>query len=216
MSKKLILMHFLALVILCSCSKKNNNEQTPEPAKEKIVELSTSFGKIYIWLFKQTPLHRNNFLGLADTGFFNNTTFHRIVPNFVIQGGDPNTKDDNPNNDGQGGPGYTIPAEIDSSKFKHVYGAVGAARLSDAVNPSRASSGSQFYIVIPKAGTPNLNGAYTVFGQVISGMSVAETIVAQPRNVNDRPITNILMQVKVIEKTLEQLKGEFDFTPPNF
>ena len=157
------------------------------------------------------PKHRNNFLALADTNYFDGTTFHRIVPNFVIQGGDPNSKDSIASNDGQGGPDYTIPAEIiDTGKFKHTYGAIGAARTD---NPEKASSGSQFYIVIPKAGTPSLNGNYTVFGTVIKGMDVAEKIVAQPRDVNNRPKTNITMDVNVIEKTLDQLKTEFNFTP---
>jgi len=214
--KKFALPVLYCLLLLASCTKKdNNNNEQPKVDTEKIIEVTTTFGKMHFWLYKQTPIHRNNFFALADTGFFNNTNFHRIVPNFVIQGGDPNSKDANPSNDGQGGPGYTIPAEIDSAKFKHVYGAIGAARLGDAVNPARASSGSQFYIVIPKAGTPNLNGAYTVFGQVIGGINVAETIVVQARNSSDRPLTDIKMQVKVIEKTLAEIKAEFGFTPPD-
>ncbi|MFI5220942.1 MAG: peptidylprolyl isomerase [Bacteroidia bacterium] len=179
---------------------------------EKIIEIKTSFGSMYMWLYKQTPLHRANFLALADTNFFDSTTFHRIVQNFVIQGGDPNSKDKDTTNDGTGGPPWTIPAEINATKFKHVYGAVGAARDN---NPAKASNGSQFYIVIPTAGTPSLNGAYTVFGQIIKGMDVANLIVAQPNNpTNNRPYQDIKMVVKILDKTLDQIKTEYNYTPP--
>ena len=207
-------LSILLILIAIACTKPKTKVE-PEPAPiiptEKIVMLKTSFGNMYIWLYKETPLHRKNFLALADTNYFDNSTFHRIVPGFVIQGGDPNSKDADTTNDGSGGPGYTIPAEIiDTGRFKHTYGALGAARTN---NPAKASSGSQFYIVIPKAGTPNLNGNYTVFGTVIKGMDVAEKIVVQPRNSKDRPYTNITMDIDIIEKTLDQLKTEFNFTP---
>lgn len=205
--------NFTILLILfaIACTKpKTKVEPAPVIPTEKIVQLKTSFGTMYIWLYKETPLHRKNFLALADTNYFDSTTFHRIIPEFVIQGGDPNSKDADPLNDGNGGPNYTIPAEIDSAKFKHVYGALGAARTD---NPLKESSGSQFYIVIPKIGTPLLDGKYTVFGIVIKGMDVAEKIVVQPRNSKDRPYTNITMDIDIIEKTLDQLKTEFNFTP---
>lgn len=207
---KKILLACLVCIALFNACKKDDDKPEPVPT-EKIVEIRTSFGYMYIWLYKETPLHRNNFLALADTGYFDSTTFHRIVTDFVIQGGDPNSKDDNPNNDGQGGPGYTIPAEIDSSKFKHKYGAVGAARTN---NPAKASSGSQFYIVLPKDGTPHLDGNYTVFGEVMKGMEVAALIVKQPKNTaNDRPTQDIKMDVNILEKTLQQMKDEYDFVP---
>ncbi len=201
---------FILITIACA---KPKAKVEPEPVipTEKIVQLKTSFGTMYIWLYKETPLHRKNFLALADTNYFDGSTFHRIVPGFVIQGGDPNSKDEDTLNDGSGGPGYTIPAEIiDTGKFKHTYGALGAARTN---NPLKESSGSQFYIVIPKNGYPSLNGNYTVFGTVIQGMDIAEKIVVQPRNSNNRPYTNISMDIDIIEKTLDQLKTEFNFTP---
>lgn len=165
---------------------------------------------MYMWLYNETPLHKANFLKLADTGFFDSITFHRIVPNFVIQGGDPNSKDSDPTNDGNGGPGYTIPAEI-TTALKHTYGAVGAARLPNNVNPQRESSGSQFYIVVNPSGTSNLNGDYTVFGKILSGMTAATAIVAQPRSATDRPLTDIKMDVNVVTKTRAQLRTEFNF-----
>lgn len=210
--KKIILFTALFTTFF-SCTKETVK---PTETTEKVVEIKTSFGNMYMWLYKETPLHRANFLALADTNFFDNTTFHRCVTNFVIQGGDPNTKDSNPSNDGSGGPGFTIPAEIDTtnSKLRHVYGAVGAARLPDANNPKRASSGSQFYIVLPTAGTPNLNGAYTVFGRIIKGMDVAAIIVKQPQNTsNNRPNVDIKMDVNILDKTLTEMQTEYNFVP---
>ncbi len=209
----------LSATLLFGCSKeetKTTTNNADTTTKEKVIEIKTSFGSMYMWLYKETPLHRANFLALADTNFFDNTTFHRCVSNFVIQGGDPNSKDADITNDGSGGPGFTIPAEIDSSnkKLLHTFGAVGAARLGDAQNPTKASSGSQFYIVLPTAGTAFLNGNYTVFGRIIKGMDVAAVIVKQPQNAsNNRPNTDIKMDVNVLTKTLQQLKDEYNFVP---
>jgi cyclophilin family peptidyl-prolyl cis-trans isomerase len=211
--KNTFLIPFIVLLGLISCKKDSTPEAQPVPT-EKIIEIKTSFGSMYMWLNKETPLHRANFLALADSNYFDSTTFHRIVQNFVIQGGDPNSKDADTTNDGYGGPPWTIPAEIDTPALKHVYGAVGAARLPDSVNPSRASNGSQFYIVIPPAGTPSLDGKYTVFGKIIKGMDVATTIVMQPNNPsNNRPYKDIKMDVNVLDKTLQQLKDEYNFVP---
>lgn len=205
-------LFFIAGVTITSCKDDKDEVSTPTaPADtvEKIIEIKTDFGNLYMWLYKETPIHRNNFLGLADTGFFDMTTFHRCVPGFVIQGGDPNTKDNDSTNDGSGGPGYTLPAEINASLLKHTFGAVGAARTN---NPQKASSGSQFYIVLPQAGTPSLDNNYTVFGKIIKGMDVALQIVAQPQNPsNNRPYTQIKMDVNVIQKTRAQLRSEFNF-----
>jgi cyclophilin family peptidyl-prolyl cis-trans isomerase len=203
---------FLSIVLLLSCTTgKEITPPTIEP-KEDIIELETSYGKMYIWLYKATPLHRENFLKLAKEGFYNQTTFHRIIPDFMIQGGDPLSKDSDPSNDGTGGPGYTIPNEIRDS-IKHDKGCIAAARLSDNVNPSKASSGSQFYISVSKDGTAQLDGKYTVFGQVMKGVEYADEIVKQPRDNKDRPNTDIKMTVKVIQKSLAEIKEEFGYTP---
>jgi len=225
--KKIIYACFAIVLIIAACKKEDSSDDqnttagttsttattsttgNTEPT-EKIIEIKTSFGTMYMWLYKETPLHRDNFLKLADSGYFDSTTFHRCVENFVIQGGDPNTKDADSTNDGYGGPDYTIPAEIDATKLKHTYGAVGAARDN---NPEKASNGSQFYIVIPKSGTPNLNGNYTVFGKIIKGMDIAEQIVKQPKNPAGRPYTDVRMDVNVLEKTLQQLQDEYNFVP---
>lgn len=200
---------FTAVILLLALScKKTDNKETP--AYEDIIEIKTSFGTMHMWLYKQTPLHRKNFLDLTRNGFFDSTTFHRIISGFVIQGGDPNSKDTIAANDGSGGPGYTIPAEITDS-LTHKYGAVGAARDN---NPAKASNGSQFYIVVDPNGEPGLNKNYTVFGMVFSGMDIAKTIAVQPKDTKDRPKTNILMDVNIVQKTAEQLKSEFGFIVP--
>lgn len=109
-------------------------------------EIETSYGRMVLRLYDETPLHRDNFAKLVDEGFYDNTTFHRVITNFMIQGGDPNSKDEDPLNDGMGGPGYTTPAEFNPMLF-HKRGALAAARTGGPENPDRESSGSQFYIV---------------------------------------------------------------------
>ena len=141
----------------------------------QVVVLETAQGTIVIRLRDDAaPKTCANFRKLVRNGFYNGTYFHRVIPNFMIQGGDPNTKNADPGDDGQGGPNYTIPAEI---KLKHVRGAVATARIGDDVNPKRDSSGSQFFIDLKDL--PSLDaGGYTVFGEVISGMETADKIVA--------------------------------------
>jgi cyclophilin family peptidyl-prolyl cis-trans isomerase len=205
------LMFVLFTVWGCKDEDKKKEDPTPKIPTEKIVELSTDYGDIYIWLYKETPLHRNNFLRLIDSGFLQSTEFHRVIKNFVIQGGDPLSKDSIRTNDGTGGPGYTIPAEIDSTKFKHKYGALAAARIGDATNPLRASSGSQFYIVVNKNSQKSLDGAYTVFGEVIKGMTTADSISFVPKNGSDLPNKRIPVSFKILEKTKAQIEAEFGF-----
>jgi peptidyl-prolyl cis-trans isomerase B (cyclophilin B) len=136
-----------------------------DTSKSYSATIVTDKGEIELDLFlKDAPLTVNNFVYLSESGFYSGLTFHRVVPNFVIQGGDPLGS-------GTGGPGYTVPAEI---RKPHPKGALATARQGDAVNPRRASSGSQFYITLKQ--TPHLNDAYTVFGQVTSGMEVVESI----------------------------------------
>lgn len=143
----------------------------------KLVVIETDAGEIVIRLNdEKAPLHSQNFRKLATEGFFDSTTFHRVVPGFIIQGGDPFSKDNDPTNDGRGGPGYTIPAELG---LPHLRGSVGAARQGDAINPERRSNGSQFYICL--APQPQLDKmGYTIFGEVVEGMDVVDKIAAMP------------------------------------
>lgn len=136
-----------------------------DTARSYSAVIHTSKGDITCALnYKEAPLSVTNFIQLAHGGFYNGLSFHRVVPRFVIQGGDPDGT-------GSGGPGYTMPAEI---KLSHEQGALAWARLPDHVNPQKRSSGSQFYITLEK--TPHLDGGYTVFGQTISGMDVVKKI----------------------------------------
>jgi len=159
---------------------------------EEIAVIETTMGKIEVKFFPDVaPGHVKNFKELANKGFYNGTTFHRVIPGFMIQGGDPNTKDGDKSNDGMGGPGYSIKAEFNG--LKHRRGILSMARSG---HPD--SAGSQFFIVVKDAFF--LDGRYTVFGQVTSGMDVADKIVSAPRDGNDNPHTRIEMKKVSIEK----------------
>ena len=144
-------------------------------AGQDAVVLETVLGNIVIKLADaDAPKTAANFRKLVAEKFYDGTCFHRVIPGFMIQGGDPNSRDADPSNDGIGGPGYTVPAEI---KLKHLRGSVATARQGDQVNPKRDSSGSQFFIDL--APQPSLDaGGYTVFGEVISGMETVDKIAA--------------------------------------
>ncbi|MBT3302478.1 MAG: peptidylprolyl isomerase [Bacteroidetes bacterium] len=204
----------LALLVFITFAIQINVSKAQTAKQFELVQISTDFGDIVIWLYDQTPIHKSNFLKLAKEGFYNGTTFHRIINNFMVQGGDPNSKGSDPSKIGGGGPGYTLKAEIMPS-LTHTYGTVAAARMGDQMNPERRSSGSQFYIVDNKQGTPHLNGAYTVFGKVISGMNAVETISVQPKGQRDMPTKNIVMkEVKVLSLTKADLKTKYNFVVP--
>ncbi|AMR28597.1 peptidylprolyl isomerase [Hymenobacter psoromatis] len=200
---------FLCLLMLLSLAAQAA-EKPHKSKKDEVVTITTSLGVIRLILFSDTPLHRANFLKKAQNGFYNGTTFHRVVPNFMVQGGDPNTKDSDPANDGQGPPNdTTIPAELVAG-HRHDYGAVAAARSADFVNPQRASNSSQFYLVDNHQGTHFLDGQYTIFGQVISGLEVLDKIAALPRDRRDRPTSDLKMTMtveKLKKKKITELYG---------
>ena len=154
------------------------------------VTIKTKFGEMELVLFPAlAPRHVESFVSLAQKGFYNGTIFHRVITGFMIQGGDPHTKDPSKREaHGTGGPGYTLPAEF--SKIRHEPGIVSAARTAD---PN--SAGSQFFIMVGTA--PHLDGQYTVFGEVVSGMDVANEIVRQPRDHRDNPLERIEITVEV-------------------
>jgi len=158
---------------------------------EEVGVIETNLGTIVVRFYDQdAPKTVANFKKLARASFYNGTTFHRIVPRFVIQGGDPNSKDSDRANDGQGGPGYTVPAEI---KRLHKRGALATARLGDQVNPKKDSSGSQFFICLTDL--PSLDrGGYTVFGEVIEGMEVVDKIAAVKTDPRDNPVDPVVMK----------------------
>ena len=166
---------------------------------EDIVVIETDFGKIQFGLFKDAaPLNVESIVKLVKKDFYNGTTFHRVVPDFVIQGGDPLTKDNNPANDGTGGPGYYIKDEY-TKDLKHLTGTVALAKAADNQN------GSQFYICLKTLDF--LDGKYTIVGQVIEGMDVVNKIAQVKTDRNDRPIVNVTMK-KVYLKEKEDTKEE--------
>lgn len=262
----------LPLLFACGTGSKTNSEEGP------LVIISTELGDIQIRLYNETPLHRDNFLKLVKEGYYDGLLFHRVIKNFMIQGGDPDSRGAAAEVKlGNGGPGYTLEAEIKPGLF-HKKGALAAARTSDQVNPERRSSGSQFYIVqgevftpeklativerknYEKAGkifrhmyqekadsirtlqqegkqeeftqmlerleneakviadnekytfsdeqkaayttlggTPHLDGAYTVFGEVVKGMEVIDAIANAQTNPDDRPLKDLVMEMEIID-----------------
>jgi peptidyl-prolyl cis-trans isomerase B (cyclophilin B) len=211
---KKILLTAVGCLLMVTAIAQNRN-------KDKVV-ITTEYGKIVLALYENTPKHRDNMFKLIKQKFYDSTLFHRVIPNFVVQGGDPDSKRATSGQAlGDGDVGYRIPAEINIVDF-HQRGAVGMARDN---NPEKASSGCQFYIVVGKkytdeelnkisertgrkftpqqrniyknkGGTPHLDGNYTVFGIVEEGMEVVDKIAAEERNPADRPLKDIKM-VKV-------------------
>lgn len=209
---------FLLSLLLCLTLSAKKDKQTR-------VELFTSKGSIVIKLYNETPIHRDNFIKLVKEGYFNELLFHRVIEDFMIQGGDPDSRDAAPGKLlGEGDPGYTLPAEIKFPQIYHKRGVLAAAREGDQTNPERRSSGSQFYIVWGKTfsrediekvaahverttgyimpeelknyymhygGTPHLDGAYTVFGEVVKGLEVVNAIQQVATDRNDRPLEDI-------------------------
>jgi peptidylprolyl isomerase len=264
----------LTSILVVACGNAQDNVD-----KRPVVLIKTEFGNMKVALCNETPKHRDNFLKLAREGYFDGLLFHRVIKEFMIQGGDPDTRNAPPDQKfGNGGPGYVIDNEI-NPKLLHKKGALAAARQGDQINPQKKSSGSQFYIVqglvlpvnnllaledegnqklaqrimnqmassksdslkfyqqtnnknafdqlvaklqaaamdsakrtpfklteIQKqiyttiGGTPHLDGNYTVFGEVIEGLSVIDLIAAQPTGPNDRPVNDIKMEIVVIKE----------------
>ena len=162
--------------------------------EEPVFDIVTNLGTIKVKLYAQTPIHRKNFAKLAYTGFYDGVLFHRVINGFMIQGGDPNSKDPELKAQyGKGGPGYTLPAEF-IPEYKHKKGALAAARLGDAANPLKESSGSQFYLVQDEKNCAALDGEYTVYGQTIAGIEVIDKIAAVATDQRDLPLSAVRIQ----------------------
>jgi len=220
--KKIFLLLFASILFTSSCAKRNNNEP--------VFKIKTTEGTIVVKLYAETPLHRDNFKKLVDAKLYEGVLFHRVIKDFMIQAGDPDSKNAVPKAMlGSGDVGYTVPAEIVFPKYYHKKGALAAARQGDDVNPERASSGCQFYIVKGKVftdaelnaleqkkgikyteqqradyktigGTPHLDGAYTVFGEVIDGIEIASNISLVKTGKYDRPLEDIrILKIKRIK-----------------
>jgi peptidyl-prolyl cis-trans isomerase B (cyclophilin B) len=180
----------LGIGLICSLGLLLWTPPSTAEAPPKAV-IKTKFGDMELELFPdKAPKHVENFVKLAKSGFYNGAIFHRVIPNFMVQGGDPNTKGEDKSTYGMGGPGYNIDAEFNDTP--HMRGILSMARSRD---PN--SAGSQFFIMVGNA--PHLDGQYTAFGKVVKGMEVADKIVAQPRDSRDNPLERIEMTIKVIE-----------------
>jgi len=209
--------------------KRKSTERTisVDPPTACLVEIQTAYGNMLVKLHDASPKHQDNFTKLVEEGYYDSLLFHRVIENFMIQGGDPQSKGAAEGQTlGSGGPGYTIPAEFADS-LVHVKGALAAARTGDAVNPQRRSSGSQFYIVhgqpvteqqlnqiearkgirystqqreayLSNGGTPFLDHEYTVFGQVVDGLEVIDRLAAVATDGRDRPKEDVIMRIRLV------------------
>ena len=168
---------------------------------EPVFDIVTNLGTMKIKLYSKTPKHRENFAKLAISGYYDGLLFHRVINGFMIQGGDPFTKDTSMvAKYGTGGPGYTVPAEF-IPEYTHKKGALAAARRGDAANPMKESSGSQFYIVQDANACAALDGDYTVFGETIEGLDVIDKIAAVETNSRDLPLNPVkIISIKYDEK----------------
>ncbi len=224
------------IVLFASCSGSNTDtsalmselkSSNMEDARKKVL-IETSMGNMTIELFNETPKHRDNFIKLVEEAYYDGTLFHRVINQFMIQGGDPDSKNAEPGQQlGVGGPDYTIEAEIVDGLF-HKKGALAAARQGDQVNPEKRSSGSQFYIVHGRVfsheelkmfeersdklfsteqlkvyttigGTPHLDGDYTVYGMVVDGLEVIDKIAAVETDRHNRPLEDISVKMTILD-----------------
>ena len=225
--RKKILSLFITFFSIVHIVYAENDSKTNDKKMDSstYVLISTNLGDIKIKLYDETPQHKANFIKIIKDGVLDSTLFHRVIPEFMIQGGDPTSKNAQPGQPlGMGSLGYRVPAEFNKN-FIHKRGALAAARDN---NPAKASSSCQFYLVQGKkysrqdltvlaqrtnnswteeqlkiyeeiGGTPFLDMNYTVFGEVVSGLEVIDKIVAQPRDGNDRPTTDVRMKVTIVE-----------------
>lgn len=193
-----------ALTSACTCSGHKQEEQEENTTfMEPLYDINTTMGTIRVKLYAKTPKHRANFEKLAGERFYDGLLFHRVINGFMIQGGDPLTRDTSKVDlYGTGGPDYTVAAEF-VPEYRHLKGALAAARKGDMVNPTKASSGSQFYIVQDERSCAQLDEQYTVFGQTVEGFEVIDAIAGVETNYRDLPLTpvRILSVVKVVSES---------------
>jgi peptidyl-prolyl cis-trans isomerase B (cyclophilin B) len=220
--KKFIIMKKVILLLLVAFVSFGTSTYSQDKKDDKQIKviIHTAYGDMTAVLYNETPQHRDNFIKLINEGWYENSPFHRIIQGFMIQGGQ--------NADGRLDPGYTIPAEFVPGKF-HKKGALAAARMPDNVNPEKASSGSQFYIVQGKVlteqelnmyasrynlhftseeldayttvgGTPHLDGDYTVFGEVIDGFDVIDAIASVNTGKGGKPLQPVTMTIEIVEE----------------
>ncbi|MGN1219850.1 MAG: peptidylprolyl isomerase [Candidatus Cryptobacteroides sp.] len=194
-------------------SLKTALEMERQRMEEPMFDIVTNMGTMRIKLYSKTPKHRENFVKLVAEHYYDSLLFHRVIDGFMIQAGDPYTRDTSKVAlYGQGGPDYTIPAEF-VNEYWHKKGAIAAARKGDMANPKKASSGSQFYIVQDENNCLHLDGQYTIFGETIEGLDVIDKIAKVPTDRYDRPLEDVrIITVKPVEVQIPDVVSETDST----
>jgi cyclophilin family peptidyl-prolyl cis-trans isomerase len=191
--KRIIFLSFILFVMMNPAS---NGQTGSTSVKNVKFVIHTQLGDMKGFLYNETPKHRDNFVKLVKSGFYDGTLFHRVILGFMIQGGDPDSKKAKPGQQlGSGDLGYTISAEF-NPKLTHKRGALAAARTE---NPTKASSASQFYIVEPEKGAHFLDNNYTVYGEITEGLDVITKIASVKKDPSDRPLEDIKMTIKIVE-----------------
>lgn len=187
----LVLMLLFAVSVQAETKNKKYSKGEIKKMSETKAVIETKFGSIELKFFPEVaPNHVSNFIELAKKGFYDGATFHRVIPGFMIQGGDPNTTSPDKSKHGMGGPGHTVKAEFNEKLHKR-----GILSMARAASPD--SAGSQFFICVADA--PFLDKQYTVFGEVVSGLEAVDKIVSQPRDARDNPNDRIEMKVRIVE-----------------
>ena len=204
-SMKRIVLIIAAAFAIASCACRNESEQAAETQTEMentqiaepMFDMVTSHGTMRIKLYSMTPKHRDNFVKLVNEKYYDGLRFHEVIEGFMIQGGDPYSRDTSKVDLwGQGGPNYTVPAEF-VNQYWHKKGAIAAARKGDMANPTKASSGSQFYIVHDENACLHLDGQYSIFGEVVEGLDVIDKIATVETDYYDRPMEDVMI-IKVV------------------
>jgi cyclophilin family peptidyl-prolyl cis-trans isomerase len=205
----IILASAVALLASCSCGRGtkeasdaelNDSTKTAMEMKrleEPVFDIVTTHGTMRVKLYNKTPKHRDNFAKLVGEKYYDGVRFHRVIEGFMIQTGDPFSRDTSKIDAwGTGGPDYTVPAEF-VNEYWHKKGALAAARKGDMANPKKASSGSQFYIVHDENACLHLDGQYSIFGEVIEGLDVIDKIAVVPTDMYDRPYEDVIIETIV-------------------
>ena len=202
--KRSFFLIILTLVIFVA----HGQEQSDDT--DYLITINTDYGKIKLILFDDTPLHKENFIALTKAEVYDHLIFHRVINHFMIQTGDPRTRKQAINYDPR-----VIQAPITAEILPHhlhVHGAIGTARKGDQVNPERKSNSTQFYIIQNRKGAHHLDGKYTVFGQVMSGFEVIDSIATQPTTEKDVPIENIIINIDIDQVSRSDIEKFYNFT----
>jgi cyclophilin family peptidyl-prolyl cis-trans isomerase len=221
----IIIASMSALLSSCSCGNNNKGaadaelndstktaiEMANKRIEEPVYEIKTTHGTMKVKLYSKTPKHRDNFAKLVSENYYDGIRFHRVIEGFMIQTGDPFSRDTAKINAwGTGGPDYTVPAEF-VNEYWHKKGALAAARKGDLANPKKASSGSQFYIVHDENACLHLDGQYSIFGEVIEGLEVIDVIAAVATDPYDRPYEDVIIEsIRPVEEEVAQEEVQVD------